>query len=335
MVFHIISLGLGDERDITVRGLEIVRKCERLYLEAYTAILGVDAERLSAFYGKEVTVADRTMVEQGSDSILKDADKVDIGFLVVGDAFAATTHHDLVLRAESKGIKVSVVHNASIMNAVACCGLQLYHFGQTISIPYFDGEWRPYSFYEKILVNYKAGLHTLCLLDIKVKEQSKENLAKAIEVYEPPRFMSVRESIIQLLECEENLKQGICTENAWAIGLARVGQENQRVVSGTLKELLDVDFGAPLHSLVLVGPTIHPLETEMFFLYHWDQANRETLKKNHIDAMENKRMAELEERAQQDRIRAAERRKALEEKRRRRKAGLPSSSESESESESD
>ena len=46
MVFHIVSLGLGDERDITVRGLEIVKQCERLYLEAYTAILGVDAARL-------------------------------------------------------------------------------------------------------------------------------------------------------------------------------------------------------------------------------------------------------------------------------------------------
>ncbi len=46
MVFHIISLGLGDERDITVRGLETVKQCERLYLEAYTAILGVDVSRL-------------------------------------------------------------------------------------------------------------------------------------------------------------------------------------------------------------------------------------------------------------------------------------------------
>jgi diphthine synthase len=37
------------------------------------------------FYGKEVIVATREMVELESDAILKDADKVDVAFLVVGD----------------------------------------------------------------------------------------------------------------------------------------------------------------------------------------------------------------------------------------------------------
>lgn len=40
-----------------------------------------------AFYGKEIIVADRDMVETDSDAILKDADKVDVSFLVVGDPF--------------------------------------------------------------------------------------------------------------------------------------------------------------------------------------------------------------------------------------------------------
>ena len=40
-----------------------------------------------AFYGKEVVVADRDMVEMDSDEILRDADKVDVAFLVVGDPF--------------------------------------------------------------------------------------------------------------------------------------------------------------------------------------------------------------------------------------------------------
>ena len=34
----------------------------------------------------------------------------------------ATTHADLWLRAKQKGVKAVVVHNASIMNAVAACG---------------------------------------------------------------------------------------------------------------------------------------------------------------------------------------------------------------------
>ena len=39
--------------------------------------------------------------------------------------FSATTHTDLVLRAKERGLEYRVVHNASIMNAVGCCGLQV------------------------------------------------------------------------------------------------------------------------------------------------------------------------------------------------------------------
>lgn len=38
---------------------------------------------------------------------------------------------------------------------------------------------------------------------------------------------------------------------------------HDQVVSGTLEELLRVDFGPPLHSLVLAGH-MHELEEEMF-----------------------------------------------------------------------
>ena len=44
---------------------------------------------------------------------------------VLSNNSRATTHTDLVLRARREGIKYKVIHNASIMNAVACCGLQV------------------------------------------------------------------------------------------------------------------------------------------------------------------------------------------------------------------
>ncbi len=65
------------------------------------------------------------------------------------------------------GVEVHVIHNASVMGAVASCGLQLYNFGYTVSIPFFNDEWRPTSFYERIRYNQEGGMHTLCLLDIK------------------------------------------------------------------------------------------------------------------------------------------------------------------------
>lgn len=138
------------------------------------------------------------MVETESDEILRDADKENVAFLVVGDPFGcvvhpglcsissiffrATTHADIILRARALKIPVRVIHNASIMNAVGACGLQLYNFGQTVSLVFFTDTWKPDSFYDRIKENADLGMHTLVLLDIKVKEQSEENLARLAQV---------------------------------------------------------------------------------------------------------------------------------------------------------
>jgi diphthamide biosynthesis methyltransferase len=41
-MLYLIGLGLSDETDISVKGLETVRKASRVYLEAYTSILLVE-----------------------------------------------------------------------------------------------------------------------------------------------------------------------------------------------------------------------------------------------------------------------------------------------------
>lgn len=141
-MLYIVGLGLGDEKDITLRGLEAVKKSKRVYIEAYTSLLsfGISSDGLSTLeklYGKSLTVADREMVEEKADDMLSDAHDSDVAFLVVGDPFGATTHTDLVVRARQMGIDVKVVHNASVMNAIGLCGLQLYRYGETVSIPFF------------------------------------------------------------------------------------------------------------------------------------------------------------------------------------------------------
>lgn len=65
-MLYLVGLGLADETDITVKGLEAVKKAERVYLEAYTSILLVEKEKLvcvdfrllivaclAAFHGKD------------------------------------------------------------------------------------------------------------------------------------------------------------------------------------------------------------------------------------------------------------------------------------------
>ncbi|KAJ1657493.1 diphthine synthase [Dispira simplex] len=266
-MLYIIGLGLTDERDITVKGLEAVRKCTRVYLEAYTSILMVEASILEEYYGRPVILADREMVESESDKILADANEVDVAFLVVGDPLGATTHSDLILRARELDIPVRVIHNASIMNAVGACGVQLYNFGQTISIVFFTDTWKPDSFYNRIKENRSIGLHTLCLLDIKVKEQSLENMARGRKIFEPPRYMTVNQAIDQLLEIEDIRQEQVYTRETLAVGIARVGASDQVIRAGTLGQLQTADFGLPLHSLVILGSRLHFLEFDMLRQY--------------------------------------------------------------------
>lgn len=265
-MLYVVGLGLSDEYDITLRGLEAVKKCKRIYLESYTSILLVEKESLEKLYGKEIIIADRETVESESDGILANADVDDVAFLVVGDPFGATTHTDLALRAKALNVPVQVIHNASIMNAAGACGLQLYNFGQTISMVFFTDTWRPDSWYDKIKENSSIGLHTLCLLDIKVKEQSIENMARGRKLYEPPRYMTVSQAAKQLLEIEENRKERAYTSETIGVSLARVGSKEQKLVAGSLAQLAtdtaDQALGPPLHSLVLVGSRIHPMEAE-------------------------------------------------------------------------
>lgn len=245
-----------------------MKKCKRVYLEAYTSILmAANKESLESFYGRDVILADRELVETGSDDILKDADTEDIAFLVVGDPFGATTHTDLVIRARELGIQVETIHNASVMNAVGACGLQLYNFGQTVSLVFFTDSWKPDSFYPKIMENRKIGLHTLLLLDIKVKEQSIENMARGRLIYEPPRYMDIATACQQLLEIEEARQEQAYTPNTPCVAISRLGSPTQTFKAGTLQELSEYDSGEPLHSLVMLGRQVHDLELEYLYQF--------------------------------------------------------------------
>ncbi|RWS22352.1 Diphthine synthase-like protein [Leptotrombidium deliense] len=270
-MLYLVGLGLGDVTDITVKGLEVVRKADHVYLEAYTSILcstNGDHSSLERFYGRQVKVADRETVETSADRILDEAVNGDVALLVVGDPFGATTHTDFVLRAVQRNIPYNVIHNTSILNAVGCCGLQLYTFGETVSIPFWTETWKPDSFFDKIINNLKNNFHTLCLLDIKVKEKSIEALMKGKEVYEEPRFMTVDIAAKQLLQVIENrvAEQSILTAHNLVVGLARIGSDSQKIKCCSLQDMSCTDIGKPLHCLVIPGK-LHPLEEEMLAIF--------------------------------------------------------------------
>lgn len=161
------------------------------------------------------------------------------------------------------------------MSAIGAAGLQLYSFGQTVSMVFFTDSWRPASFYDRLRENRSLGLHTLVLLDIKVKEQSMENLARGRRIYEPPRYMTVGQCAEQMLEVEADKGEGVCGEESLAVGAARVGAQDEKFVAGTLRELVSADdvLGGPLHSLVLLGTGTHELEHEYVREFALDRDN--------------------------------------------------------------
>ena len=203
---------------------------------------------------------------------------------------SATTHTDIVLRARKAGLTVRTIPNASVMGAIGATGLQLYSFGQTVSIPFFTESWRPDSFVERIVANRKAGLHTLCLLDIKVKEPDYEALTRGVFNAPPlpPRFMTVGVAAAQLLEAISKRREGgaaedddataaagagaarettmtgdLIDEETLGIGCARLGQPTETIVAAPLKQLCgEVGLGGPLHCLVIPAPELHELELE-------------------------------------------------------------------------
>ena len=253
MTLYIIGLGLHDEKDISIKGLETVRKCDRVYIENYTSLLQCSMEDLEKLYGKEVIPADRTSSEQGAAKIIAEAKKKNVAFLVVGDPLSATTHVELLAMAKEKGVKAEVIHNASVLTAIGITGLQLYKFGRTTSIPFIKDHPHLETPYKVLQQNQYLDMHTLFLLDLKPEEN---------------RFMTVSEALEIMQGIESRKKENVIKENMLVVGCARVGRTEALIFSGPLEKIKKADFGKPPHCLIIPA-NLHFVEQEMLSHYKW------------------------------------------------------------------
>ena len=242
----LIGLGLCDENDITVKGLEAIKESDAVYLEGYTSLLQVPVSKLEKLYEKEVIVLDREAVEITIENILEQAKTKNICLLIIGDVFSATTHSDVYLRAKNLEVEVRVIHNASILNAIGQSGIDLYRFGRTTTLVYPEGSYRPESFYDVIKQNLSQNLHTLCLLDIKTDQD---------------RYMSVSEAIELLLDIDSRREEQLLADKK-GVGVARITSPDQQILYGPLQELQNIDWGKPPHTLIIPAD-LHEIEEEM------------------------------------------------------------------------
>jgi diphthine synthase len=86
--------------------------------------------------------------------------------------------------------------------------------------------------------------------------------------------MTVNTALKQLLEIESSRGEGAYGPSTLCVGVARLGSDSQSIVAGTMEELTNVNFGPPLHSLVIAGDT-HVIEEEILSAYriHGGQAS--------------------------------------------------------------
>ncbi len=252
MTLYLIGLGLSTEKDISVRGLEIVKSCDLVYLENYTSLLQTSVASLEKMYQKKIILADRKTAEQLDEKIVNEAKTRNIAFLIIGDPVAATTHIELFKLAKERDVPVQIIHNASILTAIGTTGLQLYKFGRTTSIPFVEDVPQletPYLIYRE---NSLLGMHTLFLLDLKP---------------EINKFMTVNNAIEILEKIEAKKQDKIITKDTLIIGCARLGSADFLIRAGPLKEIKQFDFGKLPHCLIIPAKKLHFVEEEMLELW--------------------------------------------------------------------
>jgi diphthine synthase len=237
-MLYLIGLGIWDEKDLSLRGAEACRKCKEVYAELYTARWGGSLKSLEKVIGKRIQLLERSDLEDDSHKLVEKAKNKDIAVLFPGDPLSATTHLSLVLEAREKKIPIKVIHSSSILTAVAECGLSLYSFGKTVSIPTPQKGFSPSSFSDGILENQKAGLHTLCLLDIG---------------------MPVSQGIDILLGIEKSTKKSLVSGRK-IVACSQLGSEKQKIVYRGAGELLASDMVPP--AVLIIPGKLHFTESE-------------------------------------------------------------------------
>jgi diphthine synthase len=242
-----IGLGLYSGKDISCKGLEALKQVDEIFAEFYTSKMAEDSIGfIESKINKKIHHLSRTQVEDG-ELILSKASEKAVAFLCQGDPFTATTHVDLLLRAKKRKIPIQVVHASSIVTAVpGLLGLQFYKFGRTTTLAYPEGDYFPESPFEVISENLQHGLHTLILLDIK----SEDN-----------RYMTANEGLELLLEINNKRSEKVITDSTIACIVARAGSDDRMVVADKIGKLLKLDFGEPLHTIVIPGK-LHFRESE-------------------------------------------------------------------------
>lgn len=233
----LIGLGLYDENDVTLKGVETAKGCDSVYLELYTSPWQGSVKGLGALVGKKIVTLQRQDLEENSKKLIEEAKKKKVAVFVPGDPLVATTHSSLLTEARKAKVKVNIIHSSSIFSAIAETGLHIYKFGKTATIAYPEKNFFPKTPYDILAENQKSGAHTLFLLDVKAVEN---------------RYMTAGEAIDLLLELESKEKKKVFSKSTKCVAVARLGGDAM-IRYGPAEGLRKADLGPAPHVLIVPG----------------------------------------------------------------------------------
>jgi diphthine synthase len=236
-MLYIIGLGLN-ERGISQQGLEAVKKCKKIYLENYTVNFPYSVKELEKIIKKKTINADRGFVEE--NKIIAEAKKENVALLVYGSPLTATTHISLVQETKKNKIKLEIIYGASVLDAVAETGLQIYKFGKITSMPKWTKSFKPTSFMEVVKDNQKIFAHSLILIDIDL------NLEEAIS------------------ELKESAKRENVDLDKIVI-CSRLGTKNKKILYRNIEELKKSKIEKP-YCMIIPGK-LHFIEEEILEMF--------------------------------------------------------------------
>lgn len=253
-MLYFVGLGLFDEKDISLKGLETLKSVDIVYAEFFTSSLfGSSFEAIEKLIGKEIIVLNRQEVEEENIFMKKAIEGEDVALITGGDPLIATTHINFLVEAKNKGIDHEIIHGSSILSsAPGISGLQSYKFGKVTTIPFPNEKFFPHSPYDSITNNLANDSHTLVLLDVQAHKD---------------RYMSVNQGLEYLMKVKNDLIEKsledeiVIDEDTLAIGIARVGSRDVVVKADKIQDLIDFDFGEPLHCIVIPSK-LHIVEAE-------------------------------------------------------------------------
>ncbi len=232
-MLYLIGLGL-DKKGISQEGLEIARRCKKVYLENYTVDFPYKKGELEEVLGKEINPVNRDFVE--SLGFIDEAVKKDVALLVYGSPLTATTHIAIIEECKASGIKCEVIYSASVFDGILETGLQFYKFGKVASMPVWiaSENYKPDSFMKIVKDNQKIDAHSLILIDIGLEiEDALGQLQKAAKNH------GVK--LGKLVLCQ------------------RVGAEKKNIFYGTIEEIKERAVKKP-YCLIIPSKKLHDLE---------------------------------------------------------------------------